>query len=219
MVRSFGSLACNCCSCTDCCNGSAPDEFDVDITLTDAGDCPACATFLSGTYTVARINDGYGNGPCIWQYVEGMPSGESNYPYPVDDIAFCDEGCVDTGACWYISYRFVGVYIHCISDTHYRVDVTVAVEGVYYPPETPPYTICPEIATSRRFGNTWRWTKDVARADFDCTTVVSEAIPYVSRLSYCIADIYVAGAGFQPPNRWFCEDNPADAVLSAVVPP
>lgn len=219
MVRSFGSLGCNCCSCTDCCNGSAPDEFDVDITLTDAGDCPACATFLSGTYTLARVSDGYGGGPCLWTYREGMRSDESNYPYPVDDIAFCDEGCVDVYECWYISYREVNVTIHCISDTQYRVIVSIIVDGVYYPPE-PTNTTCPEVWTSRRFANAWYWQKDVDRADFDCATVGSESIPFSSRRTDCIRDTGFGG-GFQPTviPHWFCEDNPVDAVLSAVVAP
>lgn len=219
MVRSFGSLACNCCSCQDCCNGSAPDEYDVDITLTDAGDCPACATFLSGTYTLSRISDGYGNGPCMWAYREGMWDLGSNYPYPPDDLAFCDEGCTDTGECWYITSREVTVSIHCLNDTQYRIEVGFAVSGVYYPAE-PTNTSCPEICTSRRFGNTWVWQKDVARADVSCTTIASEAITFLNRSTWCVSDVGLCNTGFDPTAipHWFCDDEPADAVLTAVAP-
>ena len=95
----FGVARC-CCNCEDCCNGSFPDEYDVELSFTN-NDCTNCATY-STTYTLTK------QGNCGWVYDSGFTLSDG-----------CDPPYGTT-----IKRVVVNLTIHCISATHYRIALT-----------------------------------------------------------------------------------------------
>jgi hypothetical protein len=59
-----------CCGCTDCCNGNAPEEFDVDFDWTD-NLCTSCDEEVGGTTTLSRVSGEI----CSWQFLRAIGSG------------------------------------------------------------------------------------------------------------------------------------------------
>lgn len=199
-----GTCDCRCGSaeCETCCESGSPTEFDVDITLTD-NLCGICDSYLSGTYTVTRV--GSGPGACFWTFEEGSTSCD---PEVNTTLEWCDAGCVDADDCYQIVYRYVEVYIACnnfVSPNTYsiRIIMQVMVRG--------PATLDDCFGLSNRyFYNTYRWDVDVEVSGFNCETASNVAVPFTSRDSACC---YHPVGGR---TVWACDDNPADATLTAV---
>ena len=89
-----------CCGCTDCCNGSFPDEFDIDLTLVDDA-CVVCSS-LGGTYTLAKVSGAV----CNWRYDSGAISVGCDPPYGLT-----------------ITRKVIELSIRCYGDTQYRIDI------------------------------------------------------------------------------------------------
>lgn len=163
-----------CCSCEDCCNGSFPDEFEITLDLVDDY-CNVCDSFLSGTYTLQKASE---SGACYWVYFSGELSAQ-----------MCLSPYNTRGK---IKQVQVLVGIYCNSDTTYLVTIQMTVW--WLDPFKPDY-----IWFWQR--NNYYWRAEVARSEFDCTTVSDLAIPYL----YSVNDA----------PQSFC-DASADAVLTAV---
>ena len=185
-MRTFSSLSRCCCYCEDCCNGSAPDEFDVAITLVD-DECGACDT-LSGTYTLARLGTGYG--PCRWYYSSGTN-------------AYCDGGCTDPTICDFIDGILIYLDIYCISATQYQVRLEVQVTGVLSPGNP---DLCGLGGLERIVLNVFHWSETFDRDDFDCTAVVDAVLPLVNQWSIC--------EDGPSTNYWLCDDTPASVTVN-----
>lgn len=96
-----------CCSCTDCCNGSFADEFDVEFTFTNDG-CTTCAD-LDGVYTLAKQG-----GVCNWIYNSGAISQACNPPYGLT-----------------LTRKQISLSIYCYTPTQYKIDVHYQIWAAY----------------------------------------------------------------------------------------
>jgi len=104
-VKNRMSVSRCCCACTDCCNGSWPDEYDVEFSFTN-GMCSTCAS-IDGVYTLAKVPD-----VCSWRYDSGTISQSCDPPYGIT-----------------INRITVDLSIRCINATQYRIDLVFTIYG------------------------------------------------------------------------------------------
>jgi hypothetical protein len=197
-----GTCDCRCGAgtCETCCESGSPEEFDVDITLTD-NLCGICDSYLSGTYTVTRT----GAGSCFWTFSEGSTSCD---PDVNTTLQWCDAGCTVANDCYQLVYRYVEVYIQCnsfVSPNTYTITITMKVMA-----RGPTTMETCFGASARYYYNTYRWDVDVNVSDFNCTTASGVAVPYTSRAYSCCNNTTPT------PAYYLCDDTPADATLTAV---
>ncbi len=193
-LGNFGN--CGCCKCNDCCNGAAPLEFDVSLTVVDA-DCTYCAAMLTNLYTVRRSpTDRYG--PCRWQYGDypGIP---------------CTSGCSDTFTCPFLANVAVELQIYCRTATTYGVSVQLWLWLRDY--STDPDD-CNAGVGVNDFLNVFTWGTTVPVADFDCTTIAGFELPFLHRRCWCANALTIFQAC--PFDKWACNSTLFPTVISAV---
>lgn len=153
------SLAQCCCGCEDCCNGSYPSEYDLDLTIADS-DCGNCDTLLSGTYTLSP-----GQVPCGWYF------GRSWSPNT--------EICVgDPYNPWYLLTQYIQLRIRCAGDTKYMIDAWMIVSGSAYFTIPNPFPWLPGVTLRMTVWNRWWWSDLVNLSDWSCTGATDYELPF-----------------------------------------
>lgn len=164
-MKCFGR---GCCGCEDCCNGSWPEEFDVEISLADATSplgCSTCDSLLSGAFTVQKT-DLFGG--CTWQYTQ--PIQFDGNPVCNSHVKLLD--CLPPYGLEYVIGRNVNVQVYCVSASEYQVAISYLVwRRRLMNPFAIPCPIYVEAYTS------WTWSRIVATSEFNCSTVSAFAVP------------------------------------------
>lgn len=162
-----------CCECEDCCNGNAPEEWDVEFE-TESEECVNCEDVFSGVFTLRRgiINNegpgsgGYILGPCTWGYGYAGVEFSPNYdcqpgsgPYFPDNIG------------WNWIRRFVSLSVRC-NGPNYRIEARLCL--VAY--DNWPY-IGPVLQPSYHF-NMFIFRADVPYTTWNCSEQVEYQLDY-----------------------------------------
>lgn len=143
-----------CCSCTDCCGGSSPDEFEVDLNLSNDM-CDHCE-LVTGPFILTRTSPEF----CAWTY--RSPVNESyncGDPEPYDLLVHA------------IRSVYIRLHIACINSTQYRISLEAELVYVneYETPTMPP-CYNPTVVAK------WFWSKVVTASGYNCTTAL-ESLP------------------------------------------
>lgn len=97
-----------CCGCEDCCNGSYPEEYEVEFSFTN-NLCTTCAD-MDGIFTLSKVA---GNN-CNWQYRAQPISEGCDPPYGI-----------------IINERRISLSIRCYGDTQYKIDLEYYIAASY----------------------------------------------------------------------------------------
>ena len=163
----FGVARCCCESfCEDCCNGNAPSEWDVDVTLSDSA-CSTCNELIDGTFTLARLS----NQICRWQYLDSAPSWREE----------CVTGYATYGD--YITQRLVQLEVRCIDAEFYRLFGVVQLLRTYTTStEKLKSTITGlDVTVDSRNGyysDMFFYEAFIKYTDFTCNTATAYELPY-----------------------------------------
>ena len=210
MVRRFAPChpCCTAETCTGCCQGAYPTEYDVDFTLTD-DTCSNCGSW-DGTYTLTK-----NSGACSWSYDSGYTLTETcSGSHPVVRIT-------------------VGLVICCFdalltgctngagtAQTTYDMQLSVKIYR-----EQDCYDICPPFGSlTNNWIDTHLWRKSgVSIASWTCNGASNYEIPWYSRSTR--RDSKTACI-FSPGNyscttptittNFLCQSNTASAYITAV---
>lgn len=115
MKDRFGVARCCCESfCEDCCNGNAPQEWDVEAQYTD-DKCTTCNEDASGVFTLARAG-----GICRWRFLREKASG-------------WNPECVPNYATYGNEFRKqeITLDVRCINETQYRIRAYTTLTAYY----------------------------------------------------------------------------------------
>lgn len=189
--RLGGFGPCGCCSCEDCCNGEAPAEFEVEITVDDDY-CGACHSAVAGIFVLSRVTDGYGDGyaPCKWQYgghnlgafcepVYGS-GGYGTYD-PIND-GDTGDGYTYLGRP-FINDVFLELQIQCIDATHYRVSLLLQVDMWDYP--TDPSACNGGNGARVGYTNRFLFVQDFVRVTGECTAYSDQNVSAPTTIDEC----------------------------------
>ena len=165
----YSPAACCCTFCTDCCNGNEPTEFDLTVTLND-DDCDTCDSFVSGTYTLTKA------GPCRWEYLSGpLSSVYCITPYPANNDKITEVSA--------------SLSINCVSDTQYRIVLTLSVSRRYDTGEEVQYGS--PWQTRNYYGlDVYRFESTVLFTEFRCDEAASYDLTLVSKTATRIFEFF-----------------------------
>ena len=172
-MKSWNSLGVCCCSCTDCCNGSFPEEFDVEFDFTDGSGtygCETCDSDFSGTFTLQKQAN------CSWLYEQFAGVSYVDGALLYGNLFWCQ---LPYGP-WYVNKRSIRLTILCISETQYKVELTYRVEAYRRVFNTTPWWGGPPW-TNLSNVNVWNWQTNIDYDDFPCDSVSAYELPYSFR--------------------------------------
>jgi hypothetical protein len=158
----FGVARCCCGTCTDCCSGYAPAEYDVDIQQDDES-CSVCDSLLSGVFTIPRVSNFGGSAVCDWSQIFA-------YPLPLGPVFDCNEDY----AYVYDKYdlHVLTLKIRCVVGDKYSIQLTQQITRRYGQFRTETWTgATPNVVYKTGIGyynDVAYWTALVNFTDFQC---------------------------------------------------
>lgn len=197
-MMGIGSLARCCCNCEDCCNGSYPSEFDVDIALTD-DKCTICNELYTGTFTLGHTTTPPGGSvaTCSWAY-------SHTYGFFTDICR--PAGPYDPFSAWYLRFMWLRLRVTCVNATQYSVTLQMVLSAF-------------DNATARSVDNLYQWGEYVDVTDWPCDGVVDWCLPFQFRswgTSGSGNGPWYSEGAYPPGEIWLCNPTGSTACVTAI---